>query len=60
MQNTGKTDSRQPDALQPENAQGATVRDWLAEIERAVESGEDDIRREYTNIGGENGLELFV
>jgi len=36
------------------------VSEWLTNIELAFEVDDDDVRREYTNIGGQNGLELFV
>lgn len=36
------------------------VSEWLTNIELAFEAEDDDVRREYTNIGGQNGLELFV
>ena len=36
------------------------VSEWLINVELALEAEADDMRREYTNIGGQNGLELFV
>lgn len=36
------------------------VSEWLINIELALETEDDDVGREYTNIGGQNGLELFV
>ncbi len=36
------------------------VSGWLINVELALEAEDDDVAREYTNIGGQNGLELFV
>ncbi len=36
------------------------VSGWLINVELALEAEDDDVLREYTNIGGQNGLELFV
>ena len=60
MPHTGKTQSPSSDALQLMTFDRTSVGEWLADIERAVEASNEDIRREYQNIGGENGLELFV
>jgi len=38
----------------------SSISEWLTELEQALEAEDDDVRREYTNIGGQNGLELFV
>lgn len=38
----------------------SSISEWLIELEQALEAEDDDVRREYTNIGGQNGLELFV
>ena len=60
MQNSDKTDSLAFDALYLPNCEDGQVTEWLAGMEQAMAAGDDDIRREYTNIGGKNGLELFV
>lgn len=40
--------------------ENGNVAEWLVDIELAFAAEDDDVRREYTNIGGQNGLELFV
>ena len=46
--------------FQPPRRDEIDVAEWLAEIEASLERDADDIDRKYTNIGGQNGLELFV
>ena len=60
MQNDTNTDSLWVETPQPRRCEAVKVADWLADIERAVEAADDDIGRKYRNIGGKNGLELFV
>lgn len=60
MQNSDKTDSIGFDALYLQNCEDGRVAEWLTGMELALAAEDDDIRREYTNIGGKDGLELFV
>lgn len=60
MQNDTKTDSLRVETSHLPRCEDANVSDWLAELERAVEAEDDDPGRNYMNIGGKNGLELFV
>ena len=57
-----KTTSVAPQ-VEPSNLpliENGDVSGWLINVELALEAEVDDVRREYTNIGGQNGLELFV
>ncbi len=57
-----KTESAAPQ-VEPSTlprCESGDVSEWLTNIEQAFDAEEVDVRRAYTNIGGQNGLELFV
>ena len=45
---------------EPPKGASLNVAEWLSDIESAVGDADVPPDREYTNIGGKNGLELFV
>ncbi len=42
------------------HCENGDISTWLTNIELTLASVDDEVGREYTNIGGQNGLELFV
>ena len=60
MQKQTHIDSLGVESVKQSRREPLNVAEWLSDIESALES--EDVRpdREYTNIGGQNGLELFV
>lgn len=60
MQRKWKSDSLSVETSHLPPCKDTNVLDWLADTARAVEAADEDIGREYMNIGGRNGLELFV
>lgn len=60
MHKKTSTAAPQVDPMALPHCDSGDVAEWLTNIEQAFDADEDDVRREYTNIGGQNGLELFV
>ncbi len=60
MYDKNRVDSSATELFELPRCEDANVALWLAEIERTINCDEDDVRRGYRNIGGQNGLELFV
>lgn len=60
MQNGTASAAPQVEPTDLPRLENGQVSEWLINVELALETEDDDVRQEYTNIGGQNGLELFV
>lgn len=60
MHNKTKSAAPQVELSDLPHFERGNVSEWLINVELALEAEDDDVRREYKNIGGQNGLELFV